>query len=79
MTQSTSNHCQYCNRPFADDELLALHWGVAHSDRLDREEQEAYEVALEVEARELRRYQLKSLAGVVLLYFGLLIAYAVFG
>jgi hypothetical protein len=68
--------CGYCGRPFADGELLALHRGHAHPDRLTDEERAAFEEAYEAETSEMRRFQLKAAGAVILLYFLLLMLYA---
>jgi hypothetical protein len=68
--------CGYCGRPFADEELLALHLGHAHHDRLTAEEQAAFEAAYEDETTAMRRFQLKAAGAVILLYFLLLMVYA---
>ncbi|PSP82239.1 DNA-binding protein [Halobacteriales archaeon QS_1_68_17] len=70
--------CRYCGRPFGDDQLLALHRGLEHGDRLGDDERAAFEDALASERDQLRRFRLKALAALVALYFGLLIAYAAF-
>ena len=68
--------CEYCGRPFVDEELLALHRGHAHPDRLTAEEREAFEAAYETETTAMRRFQLKAAGVVILLYFLLLMVYA---
>ena len=68
--------CGYCGRPFADEALLALHWGHAHPGRLSDEEQERFEQAYDAETTEMRRFQLKAAGVVILLYFLLLMVYA---
>lgn len=68
--------CGYCGRPFADEDLLALHWGHAHPDRLTDGERAAFEEAYETETGEMRRFQLKAAGAVILLYFLLLMVYA---
>lgn len=79
MTESTGVDCQYCERTFATEELLALHKGHRHDERLDEEERAAYEAAYRAETDTLRVYRLKAVAALVLLYFGFLFAYAFFG
>jgi hypothetical protein len=68
--------CEHCGRPVADEALLALHRGHAHPDRLTEAERAAFEEAYEAETAELRRFQLKAAGLVILLYFGLLMVYA---
>ena len=69
--------CAYCGRPFADERLRALHHGQAHLDRLTDRERDAFEAAYGDEQAEIRRFRLKALGGLVLLYFGFLMVYAV--
>ena len=70
--------CAYCGRDFAYRQWLALHRGIEHDDRLDEEERTAYEDALDEEREDLRLFRLKALAVLVLVYFGFIMAYAVF-
>jgi len=70
--------CQYCETPFAAEQYLALHWGQTHSDALTDEERTAYEDAAEDEREAIRLFRIKAIGLLVLLYFGLLMAYAVF-
>jgi len=68
--------CPECGRPFVDEEVLALHRGRAHAEGLSGEPRAAFERALEAEETWLRRFRLKALGGLVLLYFALLTLYA---
>lgn len=68
--------CSYCNRPFGEHERLVLHRGLEHPDQLDADEQTAFEAAYEAETEALRRYQIIAIGAIVLLYFTLLIIYA---
>jgi len=68
--------CERCGRAFPDPDLLALHRGRAHEDLTDAE-RDAFESAREAEDAALRRLRLLALAGLVALYFGLLMTYAV--
>lgn len=70
--------CGYCGRPFAREEWLALHRGLDHPDRLTAAERDAFEAAFAAEEEALRVFRLKALAALVVLYFGALMAYAVF-
>ena len=72
-----ARECEYCGAVFADDELLALHRGHDHADRLTDDQQAAFEDAYEEEQGEIRRFRLKALGALVLLYFGFLMVYAV--
>lgn len=79
MTPSTTVECTYCGRSFATEELLALHNGHQHEDRLDTDERVEYMAAYEAETEALRLYRLKAVTGIVILYFSFLFAYAIFG
>lgn len=70
--------CQYCDRRFPTAEILSLHLGRRHESRLTERERARFEDAKAAEADQLRLLQLQALAGLVLLYFGLLFAYAIF-
>lgn len=68
--------CPYCDRPFPSAELLALHAGRAHRARLSDAERERVRAAEASEAEPLRKLQLRGIIWLVVLYFGLLFAYA---
>ncbi|MFB6184006.1 MAG: C2H2-type zinc finger protein [Haloarculaceae archaeon] len=70
--------CRYCGRPFAREDYLALHRAKEHADALDADDRAAYEDAREAENDQLRTFRLLALGVLVLLYFGLLMTYAVF-
>ncbi|WP_336002524.1 C2H2-type zinc finger protein [Halorientalis halophila] len=70
--------CTHCGAPFADADLLALHRGIEHAAALDEAEREAFDDAYEAESEALRLFRLQALGALVMLYFGLLMAYAVF-
>lgn len=67
--------CERCGRPLPDRRLLALHRGLAHED-LREGERAAYREAYREETGAVRRFRLVALGGVVALYFGLLLTYA---
>ena len=69
--------CAYCGRPFAREAWLDLHRGLEHPGELDDSEVEAFREAHEAEEADLRRFRLKALGTLVVLYFGLLMVYAV--
>ena len=71
--------CEYCNRRFTEGDLLALHRGLSHSERLTNGEREAFEAAYASEEENLRLFRLKALLALMALYFLLLFAYSVFG
>lgn len=68
--------CDRCGRPVASEHSLALHRGLAHPADLDDEEVAAFREAHAEEEAQLRRFRLKALGGLVGLYFGLLVVYA---
>jgi hypothetical protein len=67
--------CDRCGRPFARERYLVLHRGLEHAD-LSVAERDAFETARETEADALWRYRIAALGALVVLYFGLLYAYA---
>lgn len=75
-TAGTAHTCAYCGAPFATTDHLALHRGLVHPERLTDTETAAFEAAREAEERSLRRFRLVSLGVVVLLYFLLVMVYA---
>lgn len=70
--------CRFCGQPFPEEEQLLLHRGIEHYDHLDETEREAYAEVYWGEQDEIRRFRLKALAMIVVLYFGLLMVYIVF-
>lgn len=52
--------------------------GEAHPDRCTDAEREAYREAYDRESRDLLAYRITALGALVVLYFGLLFAYAIF-
>lgn len=68
--------CDHCGREFAREDWLALHRGLDHDDTLTPQEQAAYDAALEAEREELRLFQYKALAALIVLYFGFLLLFA---
>ncbi|MFB6143640.1 MAG: C2H2-type zinc finger protein [Halorientalis sp.] len=72
----TPHRCARCGAPFADEQLLALHRGLEHAADLSATERTAHEEALEAEQAAVRRFRLVALGALVVLYFGLLVTYA---
>jgi len=68
--------CADCGRPFPDPDLLALHRGLEHGGDLAAAERERVESARESEDRRLGLFRLRALVVLVVLYFGLLMVYA---
>jgi len=75
-SDETPVECTYCGRPFESDALLALHRGQVHADVITDDERAAYDSAHEAESGQLRRFRLKALAALVVIYFGFLMVYA---
>jgi len=69
--------CPSCGRPFAREEWRTLHRGLEHASELDDADVEQFREAYRSEDSELRLFRLKALAALVVLYFVLLMIYAV--
>ncbi|MFT4890696.1 MAG: hypothetical protein ACI9YT_001614 [Halobacteriales archaeon] len=69
--------CPHCGRPFVRERHRDLHVGLHHGDVADDEELGAVGPALDAERTELRRFRLKALIVLVVLYFGLLFTYSI--
>ena len=74
---ATVHECPYCDRPFTREDRVALHVGLQHYDACTPAEEEAFETAYLAENAEIRRYRLKAAVALIVLYFGLLMVYAV--
>ncbi|WP_158057399.1 hypothetical protein [Halorussus halophilus] len=74
----TPSSCPYCQRPLGSEELVALHKGLDHWERLDDEERETFYDAYEDESEDLRTFRLKMLGILMLVYFGFLFTYSYF-
>lgn len=68
--------CERCGRPFAREERLVLHRGLAHYGDLTDAERDAFAAAYDDERADIHRFRIVALGGLVLLYFGFLLAYA---
>jgi hypothetical protein len=68
--------CDRCGQPFTSEMLLALHRGQIHADDLTAAEREAFETAYDDEQEQIRRFRLKALGSLILIYFGFLMVYA---
>jgi hypothetical protein len=73
---ATVHACDRCGRPFERERYLVLHRGLEHPADLSAAEREAFEDARETEEDALWRYRIVALGALVVLYFGLLYAYA---
>jgi hypothetical protein len=68
--------CPYCDRPFPDADQRAMHVGVDHPEEMTDDERAAFEEARAAEYEDLRQYRIVAVGVLVLLYFGLLLIYA---
>lgn len=68
--------CPYCDRPFPDADQRAMHVGVDHPEEMTDDERTAFEDARAAEYADLRQYRIVAVGVLVLLYFGLLLVYA---
>jgi len=69
--------CPYCEFKLTDDKQLRLHLGLEHYAELTNEEREAFKQTYTQEETELNRFRIVALGGLVALYFGFLVVYAV--
>jgi hypothetical protein len=75
----TAYRCPYCGRAFAAERRVTLHVGLTHYDVCTDAEAEAFEEVYLAENQAIKRYRLKAAAVLILVYFGFLMVYAVFG
>jgi hypothetical protein len=68
--------CEYCGRPFAREEWLALHRGLHHPNQLDDDEATAFQDAYDEEKEAIGNFRLRALGALIALYFCLLMIYA---
>jgi hypothetical protein len=68
--------CPYCGRPLESEELLVLHEGLDHWERLDDDRRERFRELYRRENDDLRTFRLKSLGLLVLIYFAFLFVYS---
>lgn len=67
--------CPHCGRPFSRARYRTLHVGLEHYDRLGDDEREAFVSEYREETAEIKRFRLKALALLIVLYFGFLYLY----
>lgn len=77
-TPDDVEQCPYCGSQFRESTQRRLHKGLAHPDRLTLRERAAYERAERAEKEALRLYRLKAVGVLIVLYFFLLMAFALF-
>jgi hypothetical protein len=68
--------CPYCGFALPTETQHRLHLGLEHYDRLTDAEREAFRDTYRTEEADLKRFRIIALGGVVLLYFGFLLMYA---
>lgn len=69
--------CPYCGFELADDTQRRLHMGLEHYAELPEEQREAFKQTYRREEDALNRFRIIALGGLVVLYFGFLVVYAV--
>ncbi len=68
--------CPYCSMPLSTQRQRSLHIGLDHYHESTDREQEAFREAYAKEEQELSRFRIVALGGLVALYFGFLLVYA---
>lgn len=74
---ATPQQCPYCGFKLPADDQYRLHLGLNHYAQLDNAGQRAFRDAYQQEEESLTRFRIIALGGLVLLYFGFLLIYAV--
>lgn len=69
--------CPYCGFALPAVDQYRLHLGLAHYGQLDEADQQAFRDAYQQEEESLTRFRIIALGGLVGLYFGFLLIYAV--
>ena len=69
--------CSYCGFELADDKQHRLHLGLEHYAELTDDEREVFKQTYTGEETALNRFRIIALGGLVALYFGFLVVYAV--
>jgi hypothetical protein len=73
----TAAVCERCETPFVTESLLDLHRGLEHDADLSSDERDRFEAARADERERLSTFRITVIGALVVLYFGLLITYAV--
>jgi hypothetical protein len=68
--------CPYCGFALPAADQYRLHLGLAHYEQLDDTDQTAFRETYHREEESLTRFRIIALGGLVLLYFGFLLVYA---
>ncbi|TQQ79495.1 hypothetical protein [Halonotius roseus] len=69
--------CPYCGFELPADDQYRLHLGLNHYEQLDDGDQAAFRETYQQEEESLTRFRIIALGGLVGLYFGFLLIYAV--
>ena len=69
--------CPYCGFELTDETQYRLHSGLEHYGSLSDDEREQFKESYTDEESTLNRFRIIALGGLVALYFGFLIVYAV--
>ena len=69
--------CPYCGFELRATKQYRLHLGLEHYEALSDEEREAFKDTYTEEESLLNRFRIIALGGLVVLYFGFLLVYAV--
>jgi hypothetical protein len=72
----TPQVCPYCGFKLPTDDQYRLHLGLNHYAQLDQADQQAFRESYRQEADALTRFRIIALGGLVMLYFGFLLIYA---
>ena len=75
-TAASPEVCPYCGLELPEERQFRLHLGLEHYGRLTETEREEFRAAYRAEADALDRFRIIALGGLVLLYFGFLLVYA---
>jgi len=69
--------CPYCGFELTDETQYRLHLGLEHYGSLTDDERDGFKEAYTAEEATLNRFRIIALGGLVALYFGFLVIYAV--
>ncbi len=69
--------CPYCGFELTDETQYRLHLGLAHYGSLTDDEREQFKQSYTDEEATLNRFRIIALGGLVALYFGFLVVYAI--
>ncbi|UPV73518.1 C2H2-type zinc finger protein [Halorussus limi] len=68
--------CPHCGRPLESEQLLVLHEGIDHWERLGDDRREEFRETYRRENDDLRTFRLKLLGLLVVVYFAFLFVYS---